>query len=91
MKSLFGEKRVWIIESVPFSPITFVKSFAIFHNKSRHIISCDGEDFPVSQVHFSLFSVSKFNPQNIFSQSQRLTYKEPQVSCEMGQKSTHLT
>lgn len=77
MKFLFGEKRVWIIGSVPFSPITCVKSFAIFHNKSRHIISCDGEDFTLSQVHFSLYSVSKFNPQNIFLNLDASLIKSP--------------
>lgn len=73
------------------SPITRVKSFAKFRNKGLRIISYNGEDLSVSQPHFTLFSVSKCNPQNIFfSQSRRLTYKELQVTCEMGQKSTHL-
>lgn len=39
----------------------------------------------------SVLSLSgKFNPENIFSQSEHLANKEPKVTCEMGLKSTHL-
>lgn len=44
----------------------------------------------LSQSHFSPFFLGKFNPQNIFSESEHLTNKEPKVTCEMGLKSTHL-
>lgn len=43
-----------------------------------------------SLAHFSSFFLGKFNPENIFSQSEHLTNKEPKVTCEMGPKSTHL-
>lgn len=61
------------------------KHFIVAQNGSEH-----GNEKKNLQRTSVLSLSGKFNPENIFSQSEHLANKEPKVTCEMGLKSTHL-
>lgn len=87
-------KGLVLIEPRPIWLSTKIPTFAHFHNGRRrdkhYIVAQNGAWLALSRTSALFSFLSKFNPQNIFSESDRPANKEAEVTCEMGLKSTHL-